>query len=173
MTEQKKTLYYLDELSDYKVASDYSDVRGWDVKDADKRKIGEVTDLLVNKNTERVVYLDVEVDKSVIDKGYETFQASASEGVHGYLNKEGEDHLIIPIGMVDLNEDDKIVYTNKITSETFTKAKRFSKGRSIDREYEVNLYRHYTGYDKDDLTLDEEFYNRKEFENSRRRRDKS
>lgn len=171
MTDKNKTLYYLDELSDYKVDPDYSDVRGWDVTDADNRKIGVVTNLLINKNTERVVYLDVEVDKSVIDEGYETFQASASEGVHGYLNKEGEDHLIIPIGMVALNEDKEIVYTDKINSDTFTKAKRFGKGKTIDRDYEVMLYRHYTGYDKEDLKSDEELYNREEFKNTRRRRD--
>jgi hypothetical protein len=31
---KNKNLYYLEELSDYKVASEYSDVRGWDVIDA-------------------------------------------------------------------------------------------------------------------------------------------
>lgn len=34
-----KNLYYLDELSDYKVSSDDSDVRGWEVKDTDERVI--------------------------------------------------------------------------------------------------------------------------------------
>jgi hypothetical protein len=34
-----------------------------DVKDANNRIIGKVDHLLVNKTAERVVYLDVEVDK--------------------------------------------------------------------------------------------------------------
>ncbi len=58
-----KHLFYLNELSDYKVASDDPDVRGWKVKDSDNRVIGKVDNLLVNKNTERVVYLDVVLDK--------------------------------------------------------------------------------------------------------------
>jgi hypothetical protein len=62
MTDTNKNLFNLDELSGYKVAENYSDVRGWDVKDANNRTIGKVDHLLVNKTAERVVYLDVEVD---------------------------------------------------------------------------------------------------------------
>ncbi|PKP19415.1 MAG: photosystem reaction center subunit H, partial [Bacteroidetes bacterium HGW-Bacteroidetes-22] len=39
-TDTKKNLFKLDELSGYKVAENYSDVRGWDVKDANNRTIG-------------------------------------------------------------------------------------------------------------------------------------
>jgi len=72
MTTKNKNLYYLHELSDYKVASDYADVRDWEVVDADKRTIGKVDALLVNKEAERVVYLDVEVNASLIEAGHET-----------------------------------------------------------------------------------------------------
>ncbi len=84
MTKDNKDLFYLEELSDYEVASDYSDVRGWNVIDADKRTIGKVTNLLVSKKEERVVYLDVEVDTTLLQVGYETFQTPVSEGVHGF-----------------------------------------------------------------------------------------
>jgi hypothetical protein len=39
------------------------------VKDANNRIIGKVDHLLVNKTAERVVYLDVEVDTTVIEEG--------------------------------------------------------------------------------------------------------
>jgi len=45
MTDTNKNLFNLDELSDYKVANDYSDVRGWQVKDANNRTIGKVDHL--------------------------------------------------------------------------------------------------------------------------------
>jgi hypothetical protein len=45
----------------------------WDVKDANNRIIGKVDHLLVNKTAERVVYLDVEVDTTVIEEGHETY----------------------------------------------------------------------------------------------------
>ncbi len=131
-----KHLFYLNELSDYKVASNDPDVRGWKVKDVDNRVIGKVDNFLVNKNTERVVYLDVEVDRSILEANHEPYQSSASEGVHEFVNKKGEEHLIIPIGLVKLNEDDKFIYTDKVNHRTFAETKRKKKGANIDREYE-------------------------------------
>jgi hypothetical protein len=40
MSANAKTLCYLDELPDHKVASDDCDVCGWQVKDRDKCSIG-------------------------------------------------------------------------------------------------------------------------------------
>ncbi len=172
MSENNKNLYYLEELPDYKVASDYYDVRGWDVIDAENRTIGKVTNLLVNKQAERVVYLDVEVDESLIEVGYNTYQIPASDGVHGFLNKDGDEHLIVPIGMVNLNNEQKKVLTNQIDYNTFAKAKRFKGGATIDPDYELILFRHYTRDDKIDTTImDDGFYKRKEFENPLRRND--
>lgn len=165
MPNYDKDLFYLEELSDYEVASDYSDVRGWNVIDADKRTIGKVTNLLVSKKEERVVYLDVEVDTTLLQVGYDALQIPASEGVHGFINKEGDDHLILPVGMVNLDEDQKQVLTNRINYTTFTSAKRFRKGADIDREYELSLFRHYIGDEAIENKDQDDFYNRKEFEN--------
>lgn len=131
-----KHLFYLNELSDYKVSSDDPDVRGWKVKDVDSRVIGKVENLLVNKNTERVVYLDVEVDKSIIEANHDPYRSGSSEGVHEFVNKDGEDHLIIPIGLVKLNDDDEFVYTDKVNHKTFAETKRMKKGSNVNREYE-------------------------------------
>jgi len=164
MSDDNKNLYYLEELSDYEVASDYSDVRGWDVTDAADRKIGKVTNLLVNKEEKRVVYLDVEVDKTLIDEGYETYQAPASAGVHGFVNKESDDHLIVPIGMVELDEAQKKVVSNKIDYEIFTRARRFSRGAEIKREYELVLLQQYSGEKTETISPGtQDFYKRKEF----------
>jgi len=165
MSDNKKNLYYLEELSDYKVANDYSDVRGWEIIDAENRIVGKVSNLLVSKPDERVVYLDVEVDKSLIEFGYDSHQIPASDGVHGFINKDGDDHLIVPIGMVIINPEQKKVITNQIDFNTFARAKRFSKGAGIDREYELISLKHYLrDYELDAAVLDKEFYNRKEFE---------
>ena len=167
MTDTNKNLFNLDELSGYKVAENYNDVRGWDVKDANNRTIGKVDHLLVNKIAERVVYLDVEVDSTLIEEGHNTYQASVSEGVHAFLNKDGENHLIIPIGMANIDEENKLVNTNQIDSSTFAKTKRFKKGDVIDFGYELHVLRHYRG----DITIHSSnaidgFYDREEFKNS-------
>jgi hypothetical protein len=171
MTDTNKNLFNLDELSGYKVADNYHDVRGWDVKDANNRTIGKVDHLLVNKIAERVVYLDVEVDESLIEDGHNTYQTRASDGVHQFLNQDGENHLIIPIGMANIDEENKLVTNNQIDSSTFAKAKRFKKGDVIDFGYELNTVRHYRG----DNTLHSSnevggFYDREEFDNNINRR---
>lgn len=138
MDKENKNLYYLDELSDYKIVSDKPDVRGWKVFDKDQRCIGEVDNLLVSKSAERVVYLDVEVDKSIIEANHMPYSsASENEGVHEFLNKDGENHLIIPIGLVSLDEDSEKIYSDRVDYKTFAETKRKEKNRNVDREYEL------------------------------------
>lgn len=163
--KKDKNLFYLDDLSDYKVASDYSDVRGWKVLDADNRNVGKVDSLLVNKKAEKVVYLDIEVNSDLIEAGHEPFEASTGKGAHEYINKDGENHLIIPIGMVAIDTDNKSVIADNIGYDTFKSTKRHRKGSDIDREHETTVIK---GYLPEDTTADDyrndNFYNRKVFE---------
>jgi hypothetical protein len=172
MKDTNKNLFNLDALSGYKVAENYNDVRGWSVKDANNRTIGKVNHLLVNKTDERVVYLDVEVDETFIKEEHNTYQSKLNEGVHEFLNKEGETHLIIPIGMAVIDAKNKLVTTNQIDSSTFAKTNRFKKGDVIDFEYELNVLRHYRG-DNTIHTLNtvDGFYDREEFNNTFIQRD--
>jgi sporulation protein YlmC with PRC-barrel domain len=172
MADDKKTLYFLDDLSGYKVASDYSDVRGWEVVDANRRTIGKVDRLMVNKKTERVVYLDVEVDKSILQPDADPYEKPVSDGVHQFLNKDGENHLIIPIGLVHIDDDNKKVISDRVDSSTFSRTKRYRKGEDFDFDYEKNVLRGYYGEDTnwDDDFDDDNFYNRPEFEDRRFRR---
>ena len=171
MTERRKNLYYLDELSDYKIASDDPDVRGWDVKDKDNRVIGKVDNLLVNKDREQVVYLDVEVDNSIIEANHDPYGKSSSSEVHEFLNKDGEEHIIIPVGLVSLNEDQNFVYTDRIDYQTFSETKRFEKGSAVDRDYEVIVLESYDRFgDPEENRRDRDRY-QEELRESRRRDD--
>ncbi|HLO91330.1 MAG: PRC-barrel domain-containing protein [Chloroflexota bacterium] len=167
----EKVLYYLDELNDYKVASDYKDVRGWKVKDSQDRTIGEVDDLLVNKNTERVVYLDVEVDDDLAQQVSMANDRPASEGTHHFVNEDGENHVIVPIGTVDIDEDNKKVYARDIQTEKILRSKWIRKGTPIDRDYEMRTLRDYNpeGYQGDWRGDDKTFYDRSEFQQRRYR----
>ena len=150
MAEQNKHLYYINELSDYKISDGYPDVRGWDVKDTDHRVIGKVDDLLVNRDAERVVYLDVEVDKSIIDAKYDPYGRPNQMEVREFVNKDGENHIIIPIGLVDLNEDSNYVYTDVIDHRTFAETKRYQKGVDINRSYENQVLGSYARSNRKD-----------------------
>ena len=172
MKDITTNLFNLDELSGYKVVENYSDVRGWLVKDANNRVIGKVEHLLVNKSAQRVVYLDVEVDETLIVEWKQTYQNQAIEDVYECFNQDGENHLLIPIGMADIDKENKTVITNQIDWSTFTQAKRFKKGALIDFEYELNSFRHYS---RDNPTVSSNkgnaFYDRVEFNNSFLQRD--
>ena len=141
--ENRKHLFYLNELSDFKVDSDDPDVRGWPVKDADNKVVGKVDNLLVSKEKKRVVYLDVEVDKSIIDANHDPYGKPASGDVHEFINKDGENHLILPVGLARLNTDEKFVYTDRINHQTFAETKRKAKGYDVDRDYEVVVLESY------------------------------
>lgn len=143
MADRKKHLYYLNELSDYKVDSEDPDVRGWPVKDVDNRVIGKVDNLLVSKERKRVIYLDVEVEKSIIDAKHDPYGKPADGNIHEFINKDGENHLIIPIGLARLNTSEKYVYTDSINHRTFAETKRIAKGYDINREYEVAVLESY------------------------------
>ncbi|MFO8146894.1 MAG: PRC-barrel domain-containing protein [Gillisia sp.] len=173
MSNKNRNLNYLKGLSDYKVASGYPDVRGWEVIDAEGKNIGKIEGLLSNTKTERVVYLDLEVDEKLIEEERKTYSESAGEGPHEILNKEGETHLIIPIGMVRIDEDNNRVVSDGIDYGTLSTAKRFRGGEDIESSYEMNLYGHYTG-DKsvENQEITDDFYDRPEFNTVTRRTDK-
>jgi hypothetical protein len=59
-------------------------------EDANNRIIGKVDHLLVNKTAERVVYLDVEVDTTVIEEGHETYDNRVSAGFMSFKQGRGK-----------------------------------------------------------------------------------
>ena len=143
MSTNEKHLYNLEELSDYKIAGGYPDVRGWSVKDADNRVIGKVDNLMVSKKAERVVYIDVDVDQSIIDAKYDPYTNPENPEVREFINKDGENHIIIPIGLVDFNESQKLVLTDTVNHRTFAETKRYRKGDHLSRDYERHVLSSY------------------------------
>lgn len=166
--KNEKHLYNLDELSDYKVASDDPDVRGWDVRDADNRVVGKVDNLLVNKDSKRVVYLDVQVDKTIIDAKHDPYGRPNNMDVREFINKDGENHVIVPIGMVNVDRDNKNVLANGIDHRTFAETKRYRPGDQLNREYETIVLKSYNRKTPPDYVYeDDSFYERDEFDRNR------
>ncbi|MFD2940180.1 PRC-barrel domain-containing protein [Flavobacterium notoginsengisoli] len=165
METKDRNLYRLDELSDYKIASNYSDVRGWKIVDADNRTIGTIDNLWVNKDMQRVVYLDVKVDKKLIEDSHnEVHDAIAYDNGKEFVYKDGDSHIIIPIGSVNINKDTKIVMANGIGYDTFRNTSRYNSQYNFGRDYERNVMKSY--YPADETAFnDDDFYNRREFEN--------
>lgn len=167
MENKDKNLYRLDELSNYKIASDYSDVRGWKIVDAENHTIGKIDNLWVNKDMKRVVYLDVKLDKGLLDDSHnEVRDVIANDNGKEFIYKEGDSHIIIPIGSVNINKDTKIVMANSIGYDTFRNTSRYNTQNNFDRDYERRVMKSY--YPENDLNYDsndDAFYNRREFDN--------
>jgi len=161
---KNKNLHYLSELKDYKVASGYPDIRGWVVRDADKRVVGKVDNLLINKNLDRVVYVDVEVDQTIIDSRHDPYGKPADPEIKEFVNKDGQNHVIVPIGLIELEEDEKYIFTSRITHQTFAETKRIERGADLNRHYEETVLSSYNRSSHAATEDDEHIKRRKEEE---------
>lgn len=114
-----ENLHRLNDLDDYKVASDDPDVRGWTVISGDNEKVGKVDELIVDTQRMKVRYLLVKVND---DLGF---------------NKD-ESNILIPIGAARLHEKNNDVIVSGLTS-TNLKGYPFYKGNAITRNDEQTI----------------------------------
>lgn len=97
------TLARLEDLDDYGVADGYPDPRGWSVRARDGRKVGEVKNLLVDRQALRVRYLEVELDEGVLTD-------SRRDHTTG---RDRDDRLIhVPVEQARLDDDQDDVRLN-------------------------------------------------------------
>ncbi|HVR44794.1 MAG TPA: PRC-barrel domain-containing protein [Thermoanaerobaculia bacterium] len=117
--ENHERLMLLDNLKGYRVSKGEPDIRGWDVVASDKRKIGEVHELVIDTIDLKVRYLDVEVDEKILDA-------------------KGSSHVLVPVAGAKLDDDDNRVYLDRVSSEEL-KALPAYDHRSITRDFETNI----------------------------------
>ena len=118
----------LGELDDFKVADGDPDIRGWDVKTADGRKIGTVKELIAEPATMKVRYMEVKLD----------------ETAGGTRDNE---FTLMPIGTAQLDEDEDEVIVNRMPTGGFVGSSAYSPDR-FTRGHEASLRGQY-GKDKD------------------------
>lgn len=173
------SLRHLGDLDDVHIADDNPDIRGWDVKDAQGRKIGKVSDLLVDTGAMKVRYLEVKLDKEVAKEAGVT-DAAHAESVR---DREEDDrapfrHVLVPIGAAHLDDahDDVVLDT---TATTLAGVPPYRRG-SLTREYETGLVGSFTSSpadratarrDQDDFYADSKFDDRSFFGRRRPVRD--
>lgn len=131
-------LEYLRDLSDYKMADDDPDVRGWDVYDAHDKKVGKVTGLLASREREKIVYLDVEPLEELLPENHSPFEAAHEEGIHEYQDRKGNIRMIIPVGAARIDKDRKVVVADGIQTTTLKDypTYRYREGSPIHADYE-------------------------------------
>ncbi len=117
--KEDKNLYRLKELTDYEVADDDSDVRGWKVYSADNKPIATVNELLVDLKVMRVRYLDIILNPDV-------------------RGDDEDNYMLIPIGAARLDEKENKVFVDYIETLTLLKIPKY-KGENVTRNYETKV----------------------------------
>ena len=105
--------------SDFEIADGQPNIKGWDVKDAQGKQIGDVDDLIFNPNNDKVVYLVVDQDDNELD-----------------LTEDKK--VLIPIGLAELHEKDDDVILSSITAAQLNQLPAYEKG-NITSETESTI----------------------------------
>ncbi len=140
----------LDELKGFQIAEGDPDIRGWEVRTPDDRKIGKVEELIVDPVERRVRYMEVKVDRKV-------------------LGIDDDRHILIPIGTARLKEEGHDVLIERLPARGLAGAPAYTKG-PITRDYETSLRSYYgasavdvpENYYKDDIYDDTRVYSQSE-----------
>jgi uncharacterized protein (TIGR02271 family) len=137
----------LDQLSDFKVADEDPDVRGWDVLSADGRRIGEVENLLVDTAAMKVRYLDVEVDDDLLQ------------------DDDRDRHVLVPVGYARLDRDDNRVMVDTLNSTDVGTLPAY-RSEPLTRDYETSV-RQSWDRDRQTTSTDQDFYAHDSFDDHR------
>jgi len=112
--------------SDYEIADGEPDIRGWDVKDASGRHIGEVDELIFDVESRKVRYMVVDLDDDELDL-------------------DDDRDVLIPIGLAQLDDDDNDVILNNVTADQLRALPEYDDEDAIDTTYESNIRRVFGG----------------------------
>src|SRR5215217_5074335 len=112
----------LSSLHDYKVASGNPDVRGWDVIARDGKKVGEVDELLVDPAAERVRYLALKLDRSLL---------SGATGT-------GSGYVLIPVGNARLDDSNDRILLDSMNDADVATLPAYDRD-TFTREHETSL----------------------------------
>lgn len=111
----------LRDLTDFEVADDNPDVRGWTVRGNDGQALGTVHELIVEPEAMKVRYLDVELDAR-------------------FRINEHENHILLPIGAASLDTEDDNVFVPALNAASVLDYPHYIEIQ-ITREYEEAMLR--------------------------------
>lgn len=143
-SDEKKDYSRLKELSesDYEIIDGQPDIQGWDIEDSNGVKIGEVDDLLFDRESKKVRYIVLDTENNDLDL------------------EDG--HVLIPIGVAELHQEDDTVLIPGITVQQITALPIYEKGREISLETEAEIRSVFIRPDSQIVT-DGGFYEHEEF----------
>lgn len=118
---ENPVLRRLRDLTDFEVADDNPDVRGWAVRGSDGQPLGVVHELIVDPEALKVRYLDIELDSRF------------------HIN-EHENRILLPIGVASLDADGDNVFVPALNAESVLSYPPYIE-LQITRSYETAMMR--------------------------------
>jgi hypothetical protein len=169
----KNNLHYLRDLKDYKIAKDEPDVRGWKVQDTNHQTVGTVAGLLVDVSVEKVRYIDVDLDDSLIPADHDPFDAKHKDGIHEFQDKKGNIHMIIPIGVARIEREAEVIVADGIDQNSLRNIPtyRYQQNVPVHSDYEQSVLSNFRKQpgdaDRSRELTDDELYNSEHFDEER------
>lgn len=141
----------LEELSgsDFEIADGQPDIKGWDVKNDLGEVIGDVDELLINPQTQKVRYMVVDTDANDL-------RLPARK-------------LLIPIGVAELHEDDDYVVIPQVTAALIEQLPEYERG-ALSAEHETQTRTLFLGLGSTGMVVStpaEDFYAHEQFNANR------
>lgn len=137
----------LENLDDWKVHHDDTDVRGWELHTTTGEKIGTIENLIADTGAKRILYLEVETDSGLNKYNTDSYREYIDESFYTYYEKAENRHILVPIGMVSIQEEEEVVIAApNLTPAHFASSPRFEgiKQRKITPLYQLLTTKHYS-----------------------------
>ena len=138
--------------SDFEIADGQHDIRGWDVKDANGKKIGEVDELIFDIQTHKVRYIVLDMDDNEFDLD--------------------DREVLVPIGIAQLHDKGDDVILPGVTAEHLRSLPEYEEG-NVSADVENKIRNAFAGVGGAALTgaaltsgtvnTDDDFYNHDHF----------
>lgn len=104
--------------SDFEIVEGEPDIRGWDVKSSNGKKIGEVEELILDAQKKKVRYMVVDLDDNELELD--------------------DRRVLIPIGLAELDKEDDDVLLRSVTAEQLRALPKYDE-ENLDEEAERNI----------------------------------
>lgn len=124
MSDETMRLIPLSEAPEYSLNERMPDVRGWDVEASDGEVVGEVRELIVDREAGRVRYLEIQL----------------APGFAGHVGHR----VLVPVGLASADADEDVVHVLTVTSGDVRGLEAYAGG-TVTRAYEVYLRRSVLG----------------------------
>ena len=151
MNEHNNTALRLEELSnsDFEIADHQPDINGWELVDSSGNELGEIEDLIFDREAKKVRYLVVDLELDELDESR---------------------LVLIPIGAVSLDEDEEEVIISEEMTQGLLTLPVYRPGTVVSPAEELAVRYAFMG--KDGLVIEgsdvyeihpEDFYNHEHF----------